>query len=260
VSEKSTRKAPDYAFKSRAARNRSVFRPQLQLYRCHTAEERYNPSKSGLKKEIPVQMQHWSCNSHQGRYNFSDSTPKQEIQVVYCIIFLSERSMGNLHSLPPVENVTRQFSRSRHSETSMKTEEEVTMKHWVASAFLITCVMLISCKGTSTPFQKSPGDIVKAYYAAANEGRYSDVRALFSEGGKKLLDSDLAQLAGGIKGICDKDTKNGTVTKVEIVSQSIRGEGATVIANVFYKDGSTKSNDTSPLILENGSWKLTGGD
>ena len=53
MSEKSTRKAPDYAFKSRAARNRSVFRPELQLYRCHTAEERYNPSKSGLKKEIP---------------------------------------------------------------------------------------------------------------------------------------------------------------------------------------------------------------
>jgi hypothetical protein len=119
--------------------------------------------------------------------------------------------------------------------------------------------MLISCKGTSTPFQKSPGDIVKAFYAAANEGRYTDVRALFSEGGKKLLDSDLAQLAGGIKGICDKGTKNGTVTKVEIVSQSIRGEGATVVANVFYKDGST-NNDTSSLILENGSWKLTGED
>jgi len=31
VSEKSTRKAPDYAVESSAARNRSVFRPQLQL-------------------------------------------------------------------------------------------------------------------------------------------------------------------------------------------------------------------------------------
>jgi hypothetical protein len=142
----------------------------------------------------------------------------------------------------------------------MGTKEKVTMKHWVAGAILITCAMLISCKGTYTPFQKSPGDIVKAYYTAANGGRYSDVKALFSEDGKKLLDSDLAQLAGGIKGISDKDTKNGTVTKVEIVSQSIRGEGATVIANVFYKDGSTKSNDKSSLILENGSWKLTGGD
>ena len=31
MSEKSTRKAPDYAVESRAARNRSIFRPELQL-------------------------------------------------------------------------------------------------------------------------------------------------------------------------------------------------------------------------------------
>jgi hypothetical protein len=31
VSEKSTRKAPNYAVESRAARNRSILRPELQL-------------------------------------------------------------------------------------------------------------------------------------------------------------------------------------------------------------------------------------
>ncbi|MGD0511061.1 MAG: hypothetical protein ABSA33_04430, partial [Candidatus Micrarchaeaceae archaeon] len=50
VSEESTRKAPDYAVESRAARNRSDFRPELQLCPCHTAEERYNLCESGLKK------------------------------------------------------------------------------------------------------------------------------------------------------------------------------------------------------------------
>ena len=54
MSEKSTRKAPDYADESRAARNRSVFRLEFQLFPGHTAEERYNSSESGLKKEIPV--------------------------------------------------------------------------------------------------------------------------------------------------------------------------------------------------------------
>jgi hypothetical protein len=53
VSEKSTRKAPDYTVESRAARNRSVFRPELQLCRCHTAEERYNLCEPEPKKEIP---------------------------------------------------------------------------------------------------------------------------------------------------------------------------------------------------------------
>jgi hypothetical protein len=53
VSEKSTRKAPDYAVESTAARNRSVFRPKLRRWSSQTAEERYNSSESGLKKEIP---------------------------------------------------------------------------------------------------------------------------------------------------------------------------------------------------------------
>ena len=134
------------------------------------------------------------------------------------------------------------------------------MKHWVTGCtLLILCVSFIACKGKS-PFQKSPGEVVKASYMAANEGRYSDMKDLFSADGKKLLDSDMAQLAGGLKGICDKETKNGTISKVEIVSENIRGEGASVIVNIFYKDGSKKTNDSNGLILENGSWKLTGGD
>ena len=36
------------------ATDRSVFRQEFQLCPGHTAEERYNPSKSGLKKEIPI--------------------------------------------------------------------------------------------------------------------------------------------------------------------------------------------------------------
>ena len=53
MSEKSTRKVPDYAVVSRAARNCSVFRPEFQLCPCHTAEERYNSCEPGPKKEIP---------------------------------------------------------------------------------------------------------------------------------------------------------------------------------------------------------------
>ncbi len=134
------------------------------------------------------------------------------------------------------------------------------MKHWVAScALLFMCASLISCKGVS-PFQKSPGEVVQAFYMAANEGRYSDAKALLSEDLKKTIDGDLGQLHGGIKGVCDKGTKNGTVTKVDIVKQDIRGEGATVTAAVFFKDGSKESEQISQLILESGSWKITGGD
>jgi len=53
VSEKSTRKVPDYAVEPSTVRNRPVFRPQLRRWSSHTAEESYNLSESGLKKEIP---------------------------------------------------------------------------------------------------------------------------------------------------------------------------------------------------------------
>jgi hypothetical protein len=72
VSEKSTRKAPDYAVEFRAARNRSVFRPQLQHWSCNTHQERYNSSESVQKKEIPVyacQLHRHHCRCNQDRAN-----------------------------------------------------------------------------------------------------------------------------------------------------------------------------------------------
>ncbi len=125
-------------------------------------------------------------------------------------------------------------------------------------ALLIMCASFISCKGTS-PFQKSPGEVVKAYNIACNEGRYSDVQAMFSKDVQKMIAGDLGQLAGGIKGVCDKDTRGGMVTNVDIVSQEIRGEGATVTATISFKDGSKKNNDRTEFILESGSWKIAAG-
>ena len=57
MSEKSTRKAPNYAVESRVARNRSVFRPELQLCPCHTAEERYNLREQGRKRRFLLRME-----------------------------------------------------------------------------------------------------------------------------------------------------------------------------------------------------------
>ena len=53
MSAKSTRKAPGYSVESRTARDRPVFRPELQLCSYNTAEETYNLCEPGPKKEIP---------------------------------------------------------------------------------------------------------------------------------------------------------------------------------------------------------------
>ena len=116
----------------------------------------------------------------------------------------------------------------------------------LASLFIIGCV----------PSQKSPGDVVKAFYTAANEGEFSELEETISEATIIALKSHLGQLGGGIKGTCDRISRNGSIIRVEITKEEIRGQGATVTANISFKDGSTKSNDKTNLIKEKGSWKI----
>jgi len=126
------------------------------------------------------------------------------------------------------------------------------------SVLVAICFLSLSCGSMPRPFQQTPGDVVKAFYLAANEGKYSEAEQMLSEDAGRAIRGDLGQLAGGFKKICDQDTKNGTILRVEISKEEIRGEGASVVANIFFKDGSTKDNDKSSLIKEKGSWKLTG--
>jgi hypothetical protein len=119
----------------------------------------------------------------------------------------------------------------------------------LASFFIIGCA----------PSQKSPGEVVKAYYIAANEGNFSELEETLSEGAKSALKSHRGQLGGGIKGACDRESRNRSIIRVDITKEEIRGDGATVTANISFKDGSTKSNDKTHLIREKGSWKIAQG-
>lgn len=125
---------------------------------------------------------------------------------------------------------------------------------------LIAVVMIAGCGHLASPFQSTPGDVVKGFYQAANGGKYSEAEQLLSEDADKAIKGDLGQMAGGFKHICDRDTKDGTIVRIDIVKVDIRGEGATVIADIFYKDGSSKKGDKTDLIKEKGSWKITIGE
>jgi hypothetical protein len=113
-----------------------------------------------------------------------------------------------------------------------------------------------ACNQVASPFAASPSDVVKHEYSACNDGKYSEAESLFSADLQKVLHGELGAAAGGIKKECENATHRGTLTQVEIVSETIKGEGATVIANIHFKDGSQKKNDENSLIKENGSWKL----
>ena len=123
-------------------------------------------------------------------------------------------------------------------------------------AILILVSLLIN---GCAPSQKSPGDVVMAYYCAANEGEFSAWKETLSEATRSTLKRHLGQLGGGIKGACDRKSRNGSIIRVDITKEEIRGESATVTANIAFKDGSTKNNDKTNLIKEKGSWKIALG-
>lgn len=112
-------------------------------------------------------------------------------------------------------------------------------------------------KGASAIFRASPTTVVQEFYEHANAGRYTDAQEMLSAEAKNAISGPLGQLSGGWKRICDSNTKNGTIQRVEILSEDVRGEGAAVIANIHFRDGSSKSRDTTSLVKEGGKWKIS---
>jgi hypothetical protein len=134
-----------------------------------------------------------------------------------------------------------------------------------AVAFVVLCftVLLYGCSGNGSgitnPFGASPSTVVKTFYMSCNAGEYSKAEDTLATDTKKLIHGDLGGLIGAMKGFCDKESRQGTITNIDIKSENIRGEGATVISDIHFKDKGTKSDDKSELIKENGAWKITPG-
>jgi hypothetical protein len=127
---------------------------------------------------------------------------------------------------------------------------------WVT--FFVIAGLLMGCGNVSAPLlDKSPSDVVKEFYAAANQGKYSECAKMLSEAKLNAINGTLDQMLGGLKGICDIASHDGTITKVDIVKVEVRGEGATVTGNIFYKDGSSWKKVQTVLIKEKRAWKIT---
>src|SRR5437899_13076456 len=77
-----------------------------------------------------------------------------------------------------------------------------------------------TCKSRSL-LHKSPEDTLKAFFGAANEGKYSEAESYLTTSSRTMIG-----LAGGIKSVVDDDTKGGMIDHVEIKTVESRGEGA----------------------------------
>lgn len=122
------------------------------------------------------------------------------------------------------------------------------MNRMINIVFVLMCVVaLFTISGCGT---KTPSQVVVATYMAANNGKYSEAEEYLS-----VNVANLAALSGGMKSNCDRATRNGTIQKVEVLKEDIRGEVATVFFKVLFKEGKIKK-DSETLVKENGLWKI----
>jgi len=102
-------------------------------------------------------------------------------------------------------------------------------------------------------YTSTPGYVTESFFELANEGEYTELETLLSTESKEML--KLHPQSGGLKGFCEQITRNGTLDKVDITKEEVRGEGATIYATLRFTDGSTQKDRTS-LRKEDGDWRI----
>lgn len=129
------------------------------------------------------------------------------------------------------------------------------MKRQTRLLILLTVTVILSTIGCGL-FTKSPSDVVKTAYMAANEGNYSEADKYLASEVINALKGGLGPVSGGgAKGLWDEITRKRTIDKVEIVKEEIRGDVATVSYKIYYKDGSN-IEESQMVVKERGDWKV----
>jgi len=104
----------------------------------------------------------------------------------------------------------------------------------------------------SDPGALAASKALKAFYTFCNEGRYPDAEALLHS----FLRSQLGRV-GGMKAVCDPNTRNRTLASVDVTSATATGSRALVIARLTFKDGAVIERDSTTLRQEAGGWVVT---
>ena len=119
-------------------------------------------------------------------------------------------------------------------------------------SMVIVGLLLTSCLFAGKP----PTEVVKGYYAAANEGRYADGEKYLSARTRKEIIEGLGAHEQGLKFMLDEVTKDRTIDRVDFLGEQIVGDRATVDTKVLFRNGETQQGKTE-LVKEGGEWKVT---
>ena len=112
---------------------------------------------------------------------------------------------------------------------------------------MVVCCLIFTITGCGS---SSAANTAKSAILKANEGSYSQANQALSNNFNKSFSNEAKQL------IWDSLTKKGTITTVEVVKETSRGEGATLELKLSYKDG-TSIKGEEQMIQEDGTWRFS---
>ena len=127
------------------------------------------------------------------------------------------------------------------------------------SLFAISLLMLVTVLAFAilTGFAPygSPAQVIKTFYSACNSGNYSVAEGLLVPEANRALNRHIGAVGGGLREICDEETKQRHLQKVEILHQEVRGDIAQVRYMLYYADGSA-IEDSQGLVVKRWVWKI----
>lgn len=103
-------------------------------------------------------------------------------------------------------------------------------------------------------WQSTPSAVLTAFYKACNDGLYSKAEQFATKESIDYIKTTFA-LLGGLKGYCDEMTEEGTLERVEVKDERVRGEGARLAIVLHYKGGKTERGEES-LVKTASGWRV----
>jgi len=125
--------------------------------------------------------------------------------------------------------------------------------------FAISVLMLVTVLAFTTlnglvPYG-SPAEVIKTFYSACNCGNYSVAERLLVPEANRVLTRHIGAVDGGLRGICNEETRQGHLQRVEVLQEEVHGELAQVRYMLYFADGST-IEESQGLVLKRWIWKI----
>jgi hypothetical protein len=116
----------------------------------------------------------------------------------------------------------------------------------VAAAVVLAIGLVVAGQGWLRP-TPSPDEVLLRAHLAANAGRYENANQHLARSIREQPGLDLPSL-------WDEATQGGTITGIDILEVTVRGESAAVRYRTRFTDG-TSSETTTRMVKQRGSWK-----